>query len=109
MVSRLRLQYCKVVIATSLVWFLVDVFLLMYFTDCTMTSQPCDSVRKDRDSPRLASSTMRPVGTGVGFFQKLIPNGECPSFPWQPEVASASWKLNLWDIRRPGKDLRDQI
>ena len=33
--SRLRMHYCKVIIATSLVWVMVDVFVLMYYTDCS--------------------------------------------------------------------------
>ncbi|XP_061698140.1 polypeptide N-acetylgalactosaminyltransferase 13 isoform X2 [Syngnathoides biaculeatus] len=37
-----RLVYCKVVLTTSLVWVLVDVFLLLYFSECNK----CDD-RKD--------------------------------------------------------------
>lgn len=33
--TRRNFYLCKVIIATSLVWFMVDVFLLMYFTDCS--------------------------------------------------------------------------
>lgn len=33
--SRRNFHLCKVIIATSLVWFMADVFLLMYFTDCS--------------------------------------------------------------------------
>ncbi|KPP78842.1 Polypeptide N-acetylgalactosaminyltransferase 13-like [Scleropages formosus] len=38
-----RLVYCKVVLTTSLVWVLVDVVLLLYFSECNK----CDD-RKDR-------------------------------------------------------------
>lgn len=38
-----RFLYCKVVLTTSLVWVLVDVFLLLYFSECNK----CDD-RKDR-------------------------------------------------------------
>ncbi|XP_061579628.1 polypeptide N-acetylgalactosaminyltransferase 13 isoform X2 [Cololabis saira] len=38
-----RFVYCKVVLTTSLVWVLVDVFLLLYFSECNK----CDD-RKDR-------------------------------------------------------------
>ncbi|KAK5616180.1 hypothetical protein CRENBAI_016253 [Crenichthys baileyi] len=38
-----RFVYCKVVLTTSLVWVLVDVFLLLYFSECNK----CDE-RKDR-------------------------------------------------------------
>ena len=37
---RRRFQYCKVIVATSLVWFLLDVLLLMYYTDCA-SDNPC--------------------------------------------------------------------
>lgn len=37
-----RFVYCKVVLTTSLVWVLVDVFLLLYFSECNR----CDE-RKD--------------------------------------------------------------
>lgn len=37
-----RFVYCKVVLTTSLVWVLVDVFLLLYFSECNK----CDD-RKD--------------------------------------------------------------
>ena len=35
--ARLRLHYCKVILATSLVWVMIDVFVIMYFTDCNGT------------------------------------------------------------------------
>ena len=78
MVSRLKLQYCKVVIATSLVWFLLDVFLLMYFTDCTMSSEACEHGEAGR---RVAGGASGPRhGTTQapgGLLGRLIPNGEC--------------------------------
>lgn len=63
MVSRLRLQYCKIILATSLVWFLLDVFLLMYYTDCANTAPDCS---KDKDK--------KPSGGG-GLLQKILPKG----------------------------------
>uniref|UniRef100_A0A8D1VZU4 Polypeptide N-acetylgalactosaminyltransferase 13 n=1 Tax=Sus scrofa TaxID=9823 RepID=A0A8D1VZU4_PIG len=38
-----RFVYCKVVLATSLMWVLVDVFLLLYFSECNK----CDD-KKER-------------------------------------------------------------
>ena len=29
-----RLVYCKVVLATSMVWFLLDIMLIMYYSEC---------------------------------------------------------------------------
>ena len=64
MVSRLKLQYCKIILATSLVWFLLDVFLLMYFTDCANSNPDCskDIVKKSG-------------GGGGGLLQKILPKG----------------------------------
>ncbi|XP_013772731.1 polypeptide N-acetylgalactosaminyltransferase 13-like [Limulus polyphemus] len=36
--GRIRLHTCKIVLATSLVWFLLGVCLLMYYTECIGTS-----------------------------------------------------------------------
>lgn len=33
--SRRNFHLCKVIIATSLIWFIVDVFILTYLTDCS--------------------------------------------------------------------------
>ena len=33
-IMRFRTQTCKIILATSLIWFLVDVVLLIYYTDC---------------------------------------------------------------------------
>ncbi|XP_024591705.1 polypeptide N-acetylgalactosaminyltransferase 13 isoform X2 [Neophocaena asiaeorientalis asiaeorientalis] len=41
-----RFVYCKVVLATSLMWVLVDVFLLLYFSECNK----CDD-KKERGFP----------------------------------------------------------
>ncbi|KAK7479266.1 hypothetical protein BaRGS_00029514 [Batillaria attramentaria] len=73
---RLRLQYCKVIILTSMVWVMVDVFVLMYFTDCTTTT----------NSGCSGNSNGNAVGGGgqaagakeeesQGFLQKIIPKG----------------------------------
>jgi polypeptide N-acetylgalactosaminyltransferase len=32
--TKIRIHTCKVVLFTSLVWFLVDVMVLMYYTEC---------------------------------------------------------------------------
>jgi len=65
MVSRLRLQYCKIILATSLVWFLLDVVLLMYYTDCATTAAAgCDTDRaKDKRQDSL--------------LDRILPKGKC--------------------------------
>lgn len=54
MVSRLTLQYCKIILATSMVWFLLDVFLIMYYTDCASSNRQCPGgdgvLRNDADA-----------------------------------------------------------
>lgn len=37
-----RFAYCKVVLATSLVWVMVDMFILLYFSECNK----CDEKRE---------------------------------------------------------------
>ena len=87
MVSRLKLQYCKVIIATSLVWFLLDVFLLTYYTDCTLSSENCDKAPRDESKAKSKDSG------GGGLLNKLIPNGEfvcvggeTNSLPWKKKT-----------------------
>ena len=40
-----KFAYCKVVLATSLIWVLLDMFLLFYFSECNK----CDE-KKERTS-----------------------------------------------------------
>ncbi|OCT57212.1 hypothetical protein XELAEV_18003857mg [Xenopus laevis] len=41
-----KFAYCKVVLATSLVWVFLDMFLLLYFSECNK----CDD-KKERGLP----------------------------------------------------------
>lgn len=41
-----KFAYCKVVLATSLIWVLLDMFLLLYFSECNK----CDE-KKERGLP----------------------------------------------------------
>lgn len=41
-----RFAYCKVVLATSLVWVMLDMFILLYFSECNK----CDNI-KERGLP----------------------------------------------------------
>ncbi|XP_021004562.1 polypeptide N-acetylgalactosaminyltransferase 13 [Parasteatoda tepidariorum] len=46
---KLRLYTCKIVLATSLVWFICGVLLLMYYTDCIGdNSEACQTFRKQK-------------------------------------------------------------
>jgi len=84
--NRRTAQTLRVVIVTSLIWFLVDVFLLMYFTDCTnhreARADSCNTgssalstgklAATPKPTPYLASPTPGPV---VNFFNRIIPDG----------------------------------
>ncbi|XP_052771535.1 polypeptide N-acetylgalactosaminyltransferase 13-like isoform X2 [Mya arenaria] len=76
MVSRLRLQYCKIILATSLVWFLLDVVLLMYFTDCaTHSAADCNNNNNNNEKPVKKSEE--------SLLQRILPKGLLgrPSMP----------------------------
>ncbi|XP_052258550.1 polypeptide N-acetylgalactosaminyltransferase 13-like isoform X2 [Dreissena polymorpha] len=59
MVSRLKLQYCKIILATSLVWFLLDVVLLMYYTDCaTHASVDCQNTNNNEKPVKKSEESL---------------------------------------------------
>uniref|UniRef100_A0AAQ6AED1 Polypeptide N-acetylgalactosaminyltransferase n=1 Tax=Amphiprion ocellaris TaxID=80972 RepID=A0AAQ6AED1_AMPOC len=61
-----RFAYCKVVLATSLVWVMLDMFILLYFSECNK----CDD-KKERGLPDALS---RPRdGPGEGGKPVVIP------------------------------------
>nr|XP_014333925.1 PREDICTED: polypeptide N-acetylgalactosaminyltransferase 13 isoform X2 [Bos mutus] len=69
-----RFVYCKVVLATSLMWVLVDVFLLLYFSECNK----CDD-KKERSLP--AATILEPIkqnqeGPGEMGKAVLIPKDD---------------------------------
>jgi hypothetical protein len=74
---RIRLQYCKVIILTSMVWVMVDVFVLMYFTDCTNVSinSNCQGSNGGGLNANADGSNRQ---ESKGFLDKIIPKGE----PW---------------------------
>lgn len=47
-----RFAYCKVVLATSLVWVMLDMFILLYFSECNK----CDD-KKERGLPGRAGES----------------------------------------------------
>ncbi|XP_025093497.1 polypeptide N-acetylgalactosaminyltransferase 13-like isoform X2 [Pomacea canaliculata] len=76
---RIRLQYCKVIILTSMVWVMVDVFVLMYFTDCTNTSNSCNSGNNGAANGGGLTKQDSP-----GFLDKIIPKGLLTKTPTGP-------------------------
>ncbi|XP_065493819.1 polypeptide N-acetylgalactosaminyltransferase 13 isoform X1 [Caloenas nicobarica] len=68
-----RFLYCKVVLATSLVWVLVDVFLLLYFSECNK----CDDKKERSLLPALRAVISRnQEGPGEMGKAVLIPRDE---------------------------------
>uniref|UniRef100_A0A8C9WRS3 Polypeptide N-acetylgalactosaminyltransferase 13 n=1 Tax=Scleropages formosus TaxID=113540 RepID=A0A8C9WRS3_SCLFO len=62
-----RFAYCKVVLTTSLVWVLLDVFLLLYFSECNK----CDD-RKDRSLLPALRAVMSRSHEGPGEMGKAV-------------------------------------
>ncbi|NXU78393.1 GLT13 acetylgalactosaminyltransferase, partial [Oreotrochilus melanogaster] len=68
-----RFVYCKVVLATSLMWVLVDVFLLLYFSECNK----CDDKKERSLLPALRAVISRnQEGPGEMGKAVLIPKEE---------------------------------
>lgn len=53
-----RFAYCKVVLATSLVWVMLDMFILLYFSECNK----CDNI-KERGLPGREGERGNDLGT----------------------------------------------
>lgn len=70
------MQYCKVIILTSMVWVMVDVFVLMYFTDCTTGNAGCQG---NIDGVAVGRSHKE---ESKGFLEKIIPKGRWWSWLW---------------------------
>uniref|UniRef100_A0A4W4FNE7 Polypeptide N-acetylgalactosaminyltransferase n=1 Tax=Electrophorus electricus TaxID=8005 RepID=A0A4W4FNE7_ELEEL len=62
-----RFVYCKVVLTTSLVWVLLDVFLLLYFSECNK----CDD-RKDGSLLPALRAVMSRAHEGPGEMGKAV-------------------------------------
>uniref|UniRef100_A0A8D2LRE7 Polypeptide N-acetylgalactosaminyltransferase n=1 Tax=Varanus komodoensis TaxID=61221 RepID=A0A8D2LRE7_VARKO len=62
-----RFAYCKVVLATSLMWVLVDVFLLLYFSECNK----CDD-KKERSLLPALRAVMSRSQEGPGEMGKAV-------------------------------------
>ena len=76
MVSNRKILYCKIILATSLVWFLIDVFLLMYYTDCAAMGNPSDC--------NQAKNAHEPPKKEQGFFEKILPKNILKRNPTGP-------------------------
>lgn len=92
-INRRRFQICKIIIATSLVWFMIDVFLLMYFTDCgtVVKTEDCENkITKTNNSEREVRNaetplTRRPVRAEKEKFRHLpMVTPQAPKTQQQP-------------------------
>ncbi|KAI4811300.1 hypothetical protein KUCAC02_014212 [Chaenocephalus aceratus] len=52
-----RFAYCKVILATSLVWVMLDMFILLYFSECNK----CDD-KKERGLPGRQDTLTKAAG-----------------------------------------------
>ena len=78
-------QYLHVVIYTSLFWIFIDVFVIMFLSDCTkQVIVPCPD-------DRLLNS--RPVGLLKGV-------GEQPKLPFAEKEGTASHRQNLLNKKK---------
>lgn len=80
--NRRRFQYCRVIIITSLVWFMFDVFLLMYFADCTggpprsAASIECEPAGDDGTRlPRTGRPKITITPKPLGLLDRFLPDG----------------------------------
>uniref|UniRef100_A0A8C4Q1V5 Uncharacterized protein n=1 Tax=Eptatretus burgeri TaxID=7764 RepID=A0A8C4Q1V5_EPTBU len=63
-----KFAYCKVVLATSLVWVLVDAFLLLYFSECNK----CEEKKERGLLPALGGELAYVVLCPLSIFSLLI-------------------------------------
>lgn len=82
-----RFAYCKVVLATSLVWVMLDMFILLYFSECNK----CDD-KKERGLPGRDDTLSRPRdGPGEGGKPVVIPKE-------QQEKMKEMFKINQFNL-----------
>jgi len=75
--ARLRIHYCWLIVVTSAVWFIVDIVLFVYFTDCLLPSDRCTQQQQQQQQALTASVTgSQPQRS---FFGRLLPGSLYPS------------------------------
>lgn len=96
--SKIRIHTCQVILLTSLVWFLIDVIILMFFSECINGSGwNCQGV--DQDLQENQQPTMGESATGR--TATLSKQGEQQSLDARTFVPG---ELKLW---RPAKAVRE--
>jgi len=69
--GRVRIHYCWLVVVTSAVWFVIDIVLFVYFTDCLLPSDRCTQ-QQQQYAPTAAVTGSQPQHS---FFGRLLPGG----------------------------------
>lgn len=64
-----RFAYCKVVLATSLVWVMLDMFILLYFSECNK----CDD-KKERGLPGRAGESLKHCAHTHIYIEQISPS-----------------------------------
>uniref|UniRef100_A0A1W7RB35 Polypeptide N-acetylgalactosaminyltransferase n=1 Tax=Hadrurus spadix TaxID=141984 RepID=A0A1W7RB35_9SCOR len=68
---RIRLHTCKIILATSLVWLMVGVCLLMYYTDCINNGAGCErGMLRSSHVREITMSTTRSPKAPRGEFRR---------------------------------------
>ncbi|XP_064093282.1 polypeptide N-acetylgalactosaminyltransferase 5-like [Macrobrachium nipponense] len=88
--SRLRVHTCKIVLVTSLVWFVMDVAVIMYNSDCTTgAGWGCGSKSSDGASDREARADHHRTNRGRGIRNHHSGGGENNN-----DVDLSGWNLD---------------
>ncbi|XP_032678786.1 polypeptide N-acetylgalactosaminyltransferase 5 isoform X1 [Odontomachus brunneus] len=97
--SKIRIHTCQVILLTSLVWFLVDVMVLMLYSDCIGGSGWSCSDNKQQQQLQQALSEEPPQR-----FHPKIPVRETSSKQESSKRQYSQSRLHLW---RPAKVIRE--
>ena len=97
--GRLRMHYCRLIVATSAVWFVVDIMLFVYFTDCLLPTEKC--VQRQQQS---VTSSLSGSKQPRSFFGRLLPGGLLLSFLYRSctcefVTAIANTDEPIWDLQ----------
>lgn len=94
----MRIHTCQVILFTSLVWFLVDVIVLMFYSDCINGSGwNCQSVESDYDKQQLLQSNEVDQQPEILIKEST-----------QGDEYSKTYKLDTLQLWRPAKVVREK-
>ncbi|CAL4090580.1 unnamed protein product [Meganyctiphanes norvegica] len=92
--SRLRVHTCKIVLVTSLVWFVLDVAVIMYYSDCTTGSGWGCNKASDSSLERRA---LNPKVAKVRDVKNIEAENEVDLGGWQLDYPAD--KLHKWHAK----------